>query len=270
MPGLSINGSPLSDYGMSLRDWGGVYSRASVGREFTAVPSMLGAYPIQRALGSPKAIPLSLVLKGVTPSTRRAALDAVLLSLSGLLECEWDDATDRVMWGLLDAAQIRNRFNLLAFSDGPVHIDCDLVIPWGVSIAKQPTVLELVANTRVALPGGTVPSPLFVHIPGSATTPTLTYRGADGRTREVLALTGSPGATTTLRIETGPWRIVAIDETTGAETLVNGDYFDATLVDGAYASGGYPLLDPRDGSGAANPTLESDSEGYVIYWKAYE
>lgn len=271
MIGLTINGMDARDLGLRLLSRGPVYARPGLSRSTVGIPGKYGGALGRLALGEPKVIPVTWQIRS-SASSRRTDMDAVLAWCDGLMEIVWEDATDRVTWGIMDVLGGADRFEAaLAEGIGNLEVEAEILNPFGVSFATEPTILALPADTPVELPVGTATSAPVVYFGENITDPTLTYRGGNGLVLSRLSLDGEVPTDSTLQIDCGTETLVLFDDTDADDPGTPApEFFDHTLTGGIPNSGGYPIIDPGDARGGAGPTLEASDAAVCVYRRTFE
>ena len=257
---VKLNGRTLSDLGVELasavpHDFSGAV------RESYAVPNRYGAARANVSVGQEKRLRFTVTLPADTDITgRQAFLDTLLRWLDGLIEIELGTATGRVLWGELEHAPIRARWDSVSMTSGPATLDLEFVIEKGVAVGRTLRSLGLSTTFTPVLNLGTAPSAPRVIMRGPASNPYLEYARHDGT---VLARLGTTGS-----IESGEWwefdaelgRVIEGTDATGAR---------ADVTDAVYSSGSWPILDRGDGAESLPPLLRASHPAiayYVEFW----
>lgn len=257
---LKINGRPIEDLGLELSDQGALWSAPQVLRGSAPVLGRVGSRSSAIATYSASAVQLLLQLPE-TVAGRRAALDRVLAALDGVLVLEWSDSPGRVQYGRLESAEIRARFQSVAWTVG--HLSLPLVIRldnpvWYEWLASS---VALSANTPAPVPLGTLPSAPLVELNDTANASvTIAYRGITGEVLSSVVLASpsipSGGA---LLVDCGSQRIFVWDGTS------------LTNANNLYLSGSFPVFDPGDANFADSvwPTIECNFAALVTWRRAF-
>jgi hypothetical protein len=197
---------------------------------------------------TPKRITVGLLVRPASIVTRETVLDALLLSLAGVLPISTDAAPDRIGYGILAGTPVvtpcHNAFGVPEFD---IVLTFDFPDP--IRYARSPYTRGL-TTARVSCPVGTLPSLCRIWMYGNATpvvNPSIILRRQTGEIVSTLLLTGSLGSNTALDIGRTPQRI----EHYSAGVLSTGTAAGLTW----YTSGAFPVLSPDDGT----PTIELSS-----------
>jgi hypothetical protein len=212
-----------------------------------------------------KVLRIVLALRS-TVAARRVALDNVFWLLRGEITLEWGDATDRLQYGYVTAADVRERFGQGGYGwvDGQLAITLEVALFSPLSVATSAETLTFVSSADEDCELGTAPSYPLITLDGPiAANVTLTYKDSDGDTVSTLVITNPAiGAGTDLVVDCARERIW---------TVASGTYTDAMSL---YSSGTFPALDPADGDPLAAtpawPTLAASEDGEATYYKTWE
>jgi hypothetical protein len=257
----TLKGLTLAELGLVIapNGIGDAWSPPRLQRQSVAVTGRYGRIPIGESAGESSTVALELPLPS-TISARRALLDTVLGHLDGIIEVVADDATDRVRFGYVDQAAIRERFAQLPLLDyaGHLSLSIEILFDRPVSYAKESSVLA-VGSTPVVVPLGTAPSDSIFLLRGSFSGATITYRRLTGEPLASLVLSGAVDTDEYLEVRSDQ-NMIVFGDSTGAE-------YDMSF----YSSGSFIILDPGDGdpSNVAGPTVECDVPAILIHRKAY-
>lgn len=264
---LKINGKDIADLNLEVVEAGGIWSRPTYERDDATLAGLVGSRPSEVAGSPSKVVPLVLSLAGTT-ANRRARLDSVLWALDGLLVLEWDDATDRVQYGRVNVAEIRERWGGagLGFlsTAAKLSIGIDVVLDTPLSFDKEVTTLAIAASGEADCEIGTAPVGPLLEFPAATGTITVTYKnGMSGATVGTPLSISNPGlgATESLLVDCAAQRIYKHDGASATTSM-------ATL----YATGDFPVVDPGDGDpdNSVYPIIKASHECFIVYRRAWE
>lgn len=257
---LTINGRTIDSLGLQLLNSGNVWGAPETVRDASQLIGRVGATASRSSTTAPRTLTVGLALPQ-SPSSRRAALDRVLMALDGLCELSWSDSPERVQYATVQAAEITARFESVAWTLGHLTLPIVFRIDSPVWFDREVSTVGFAANTPTAIPVGTMPtSPLIVLNDTANAAITITYRGITGATLSSLVVSNpSLSAGQMLLIDCGTERIFK----SAGETL--------TVADNLYSSGSFPVIDPGDGDWINNqyPTLACNFAAFVQYRRVW-
>jgi len=260
---LKINDTDVAGLGLEVVSVDHVWSRPRRNWEQTPLVGRLHVLRSLNYTSQAKVLRIVLALRS-TVAARRVALDNVFWLFRGEVSLEWGDATDRLQYGYVTAADVRERFGQGGYGwvDGQLAITLEVALFSPLSVAKTETQMPL--NAAGGCPLGTAISYPLITIAGAlASDVTLTYKDSDGNTLSTLLITNPAiGAGTDLVVDCARERIW---------TVTGGTYTDKMEL---YQSGTFPVLDPADGDPLADPEewpkLDSTATGVADYYKMWE
>ena len=253
---VRLNGRSLSELGVELIS-SVPYDFSGASRESYPVPSRYGARRSSVSVGREKRHRIMVALPATTEITnRQPQIDSLLRWLDGLIEIELGTSTDRVLWGELEHAPVRARWESVSMTSGPVTLELDFIIETGVAVGKTLRSLGLSTTATGVLNLGSAPSVPRIIMRGPATNPYLVYAGPDGTVKSSLVTSGAIASGKWWECDSETDRIIEGTDSTGARTDVT---------DEVYSSGSWPILDRGDGTESLPPLLRASHAAIAFY-----
>ena len=253
---VRLNGRRLEDFDCDLIS-SPTYDFAGTERPSYSRPAVLGEGREPTPFGRRRTQSFAVALKpDVQIEERREKIDALLAWLDGLVEIRIGTEPDRIVWGELEEAPIRARWEAVGMIAGPVTFDLSFVVADGVAIGDRLRSLGLDADTSADILNlGTAPSVPLVVIPGDVDDPEIEVLGHDGRRISRLRLDGNVPDDAWWEIDSSLQRI--------ALSASNGDRSDVSSE--VYRDGDFPVFERRFGAALIPPRVKCTENALVYY-----
>lgn len=236
---------------------------AGVARGFTTqgIPGAFGEVLSPTVSAPGKGITLTGRASVASLTAREAWLNKAQRYLNGRLELRFVDQPDKVQDAVLSDLSAEPE-NDRSFVDPTLEIRMSFTCPNAWKRDRYAQVLTF-GSTRTEIPLGDLPSGGLLKVMGTASAPTIRYRGASGEVLEEIVMATAPGTTGTWEFDLD--RRILTQNSAGTVAVSNDDF----------PSGYYWFQpDPADGreEWGAGPTLETtQGTGVYIYerrWNA--
>lgn len=260
---MYVNGYDTSRLGLVVEQVDGWMDGLTAQRRTSKLPGRVGAIPLAP---DTETTPRTLTVQGALwpkpeslAAVRQALLDLKERLGRGLLELSFVDQADKFLHALVQQHQVVA--TRPQFASPYSRISVQFFCPDPLIYAVQPSVVGFAA-ARSSVPLGTACSTPTIRIMGPAVNPVLTYRKADGTSRQTMTFTVTLGTNDYLEIDCELMQVSLYQAGVGAQNNA------ANL----WTSGDFPLFDPQDGDAYASvwPTLEvSAGTGEALYRRAW-